>query len=124
MVSEEEISVRTGRMRDAIGAAYGFKARDLRRAVKRAGRRLPRAVRSELGNVTQVEGFGGNPKLLRRVDLSRLTAAEVALNAHLKTIDRSSLRKTALIGWAAQVAFYILLVGAAFMGWMATTGRI
>ena len=123
MVSEEEISLRTSRMRDAIGAAYGFKARDLRRAIKRAGRRLPKAVRGELQKVTQAEGFGGHPKLLRRVDMSQLAAAETALNAHLKTIDRAALRKTALIGWAAQAAFYILLVGGAFMGWMATTGQ-
>ena len=119
----DDISARLVRMRDAIGSAYGFQARSLDRAVSRAGRRLPRGVRGALKLAVAAEGFGGNPKLLRHVARTDLAQAEAALSAHLKTVDRSALRKQAAFHWVAQVAFYVFLVFGCLGLWMAMSGR-
>ncbi|MEP6066473.1 MAG: hypothetical protein ABJ246_11590 [Paracoccaceae bacterium] len=124
MTSIEDITEISERMRDAIGKAYGFKARDLKTALRRAGRRLPKSVRSLVSPVLQAEAFGGNPKLLRRVDIAAIETAETALNTHLKTVDRSAVRRTALVRWFANIAIYVLFVFGSVGLWLALTGKI
>ena len=124
MTSFEDISERSGRMGDAIGKAYGFKARNLNTALQRAGRRLPNSVRSHLSPVLQAEAFGGNPKLLRRVDLAVIDTAETALNRHLKTVDRSAVRRNSFVRWVASIVFYVLIVFGTLGLWLALTGRL
>ena len=124
MTSFEDIAERTGRMGNAIGKAYGFKARDLNTALRRAGRRLPNSVRLQLSPVQQAEAFGGNPKLLRRVDLAVIDTAETALNRHLKTVDRSAARRNSFVRWVASIVFYVLIVFGTLGLWLALTGRL
>lgn len=123
MVNGNDIAMRSERMREAIGAAYGFKAKDLKSALRRVGRRMPNTVRMRIAPVLEAETFGGNPKLLRRVDTQACDAAERALKDHLKSVDISAERRTAILRWCASAAFYILIVFGSLGMWIALTGQ-
>ena len=72
----------------------------------------------------EAQRMGGNPKLLRRLDVTALDRAELTLTAHLSTIDRKAERRAALLDWGALVAFYILAVFGAMIAWLVLAGHV
>jgi hypothetical protein len=123
MISNEDINDRAERMRDGLVKAYGVKANDLSAALDRTARHLPKRARAAVMDVLEARGIG-HPKLLRRLDPARLSAAERTLEAHLKTVDRSAMRRGAILDWAAEVAFYIFVVGSGFVIWLYAAGHL
>ena len=124
MMVGHEIAERAERTRAGIAKAYGVKADTLQTALKQAGKQLPNRVRMQAQTVLDAQLFGGNPKLLRRVDLAGLAAAEADVQRHLKTIDRSAARRGATLNWVAQAGFYVFLVFGSVLLWIAMTGRL
>jgi len=119
-----EISDRRDRLLAGIETAYGIKADTLEAALKRIKGRLPRKLAGQVDQIVAAEKFGGNPKLLRRMDNGTLLNAANAFEAHLSSIDRAALRQKAMLNWAAQAGFYVLLVFGAVFVWAVTTGRL
>ena len=64
-----------------IEKKLGIRGRDLAVQLRRAGRALPRWVRRDAGIVVEAQQFAGNPKMLKRLDPTRIEQAAAAWDA-------------------------------------------
>lgn len=124
MTTEADIAERAGRMTAGLAKAYGIRSETLEAAVEKAGRRLPPRVRQRLGPLMSAERMGGNPRLLRTVDVRQLRAGEKALIKHLKTVDRAAARRAAVTDWALRMGVSIFFVLGAVFLWLIIAGHI
>lgn len=124
METTQTIEARAARLQNGLQAAFGVKARTLEKALKRAGRRLPKRLHKEARLIVDAQRLGGNPKLMQRVDGVALSRAETRVLDHLKGIDRAEARKGRLLGLAGILVFNLLVVCAAFVVWMWWTGQV
>lgn len=79
--------------------------------IRKAGRRLPRAVRRDATYIVQSMALTDNPKLSRMVDHKKLQRARANIVRHLEGVDLSEQRRTAALNMVASVAFVILVTG-------------
>ncbi|TMM55410.1 hypothetical protein [Sulfitobacter sabulilitoris] len=119
-----DITGKADHLRRAIEAHLGVRGRDLDHALRRAGRRLPRRVRAQAQMIARAERFGGNPKLERRLDATRLAAAFDAVDRYLAQVDRADLRRARLIGILAVIAFNLVVIFALFVIWLRWRGYV
>ncbi|MEE4187488.1 MAG: hypothetical protein V2I76_03450 [Roseobacter sp.] len=108
MENASDIIQRTDRLRALFEKHMGVRAPTLERAVRRAGRRLPRALRQKAQTLVEAENLAVHPKLERRIDQTECETAYRALAAHLKTLDLAQERRTRLLNTLAAVAFNLL----------------
>lgn len=123
METEHSIKERSERVQSALESAFGVRAKSLPRALRKAGRRLPRRLRADAAQIAIAEGYGGNPKLLRTVDGTSLAAAEERVVVWLDTVDRADAWRGYWTGVGAMVGFNVLLIVAVVVSWMWWTGR-
>ncbi|MEP1587259.1 MAG: hypothetical protein ABJR46_01180 [Tateyamaria sp.] len=124
METEDSIKLRSDRVQKALEDAFGVRAKTVSRAVRKAGRRLPRGLRADAARIVAAEGCGGNPKLLRTIDGAALDTATDRLEAWLDTVDRADARRGYWTGIGAMIGFNILLIGGLVVIWMWWTGRV
>jgi hypothetical protein len=98
-------------VREGLQSALQVRGKSLEVQVRRAGRRLPRSIRSDAAYLAQSVGLAQNPKLAKMIDMSRVQRAHAAVLAHLETIDLASERKTAALNMIASIAFALLVTG-------------
>lgn len=79
--------------------------------VRKAGRRLPRAVRRDATFIVQSMALTDNPKLARMVDHKKLQRARANIVRHLEGVNLSEQRRTAALNMVASIAFVILFTG-------------
>lgn len=91
------------------------RGRDLPTKLRRGGRRLPRKLRREAALLAEAAAWARNPKLLPRLDRSRLARAHDALSRHLSRLGRGERRRAALHDIASSVVLSLLLVAALFL---------
>jgi len=101
-----------------------IKGRTLDRALSRAGRLLPKWAQRDGLYVAQASHLMGHPKLRLMVDEAKLTKAHRAVADHLKTIDPAERRKTRVLGTLGVVSFNLILVVAAFIGFLIWRGYV
>ena len=63
------------------------KGRTLDAQVRRAGRRLPKRLRSDIQALIEAQRVADHPKLGRQIDIAAISAGSERVIAHLKTID-------------------------------------
>ena len=115
-----DIQSRTKRLVELMEKHLGTRGPTLERALRRAGRRLPRGLRDKGQLLVEAERMAEHPRLMQRVDAAAVDAAFRDLSDHLRTIDRAEARKTRTLNIAAALAFNLLLVVAlliAFLRW-------
>jgi hypothetical protein len=109
-MDQTTIMMRADEIRQLLAERLGVRGRDLAQAVARAGRRLPRAVRTDARYLAETEALARNPRLVRMVDPQHFARASDNLTRHLTAIDPRQRRRTALINLAAVIAFNLLVV--------------
>jgi hypothetical protein len=124
METQQSVNARAGRVQRGLEAAFGVRAKTLALALRKTGRRLPRRLHTEARRIADAQGFGGHPKMMRRIDGRVLDSAEAKVLAYLKGIDRADRRKGVWLGIAGAIVFNLLLVAAGFVFWMWWTGRV
>lgn len=124
MENADTIAARATRLQKGLETAFGVRARTLDKALRRTGRRLPRRLQKQAGIIVEAQGFGGNPKLLRRFDTAALNTAETQVLDYLNGIDRADARLGRILGIAGAMAFNLLLVLGLLVGWMWWTGVV
>jgi len=117
MTGHEDLHARNARLLELFKTHLGVTASSLDKAVARAGRRLPSAMRRKAALLVQAEAQAGNPKLLPQLDLSSLDMAYRDLRRHLEAIDLKSQRRTRQLNTLAGLAINLLIVLAAFLFW-------
>ncbi|SEV96281.1 hypothetical protein SAMN04488515_0423 [Cognatiyoonia koreensis] len=97
-------------MRTLFEQRLRIKGRSLEQQVHKAGRALPRKVRSDARSVVDALAVQGNPKLARMVDEKRIAQSGRNVVAYLKTIDPQDRLKGQVLSWLGAVsAFGIIL---------------
>jgi hypothetical protein len=118
MQDSEEIKSEADALRELFEKHLGVKAPTFERAVKRAGRRLPRGLRQQAARIVEAEAFSAHPKLAPRVDRAAFDRAARDLSLYLKSIDLAQQRKDRWLNLLAGVAFNMLIVLALFLAWL------
>lgn len=101
-------------MADRIGSLMedrlGIRGRSLSDKLRKAGRLLPSAIRTEIGLVEQAARSAQSPKLMLRIDEGRVARAYDLSIRHLSRIDPTARRRDMLTGMANSVAFSLFAV--------------
>lgn len=124
MLDHKDIETKALTVQRELHDRLGVRGRDLAHAMRRAGRRLPRAVRLKGNALAQAAFFAQNPKMARRLDGEEVQQSYDAVMAHLGTIDVKENRKDRLLGLAGSIAFNLLFVAGAFIGYLWWRGYV
>lgn len=77
---------------------------------ERAGRKLPRHLRSDAAILIEAESLSANPKLARLVDDRRIAKAERRLNRFLDKQNPAAERRGEILDMIAKIAFVFVTV--------------
>jgi hypothetical protein len=86
------------------------KGRSLSVQLRKAGRRLPRAVTREARYLAEVQSLAANPKLARRIDIAKVAAAHNRIREHLLAIDPKEARKDRILGLLGVLSFNLIVI--------------
>lgn len=92
--------------------------------LRRRGGALPRRLRKQAWMLAQADQQSAQPKIARQLDLSRLSRAHQALIAHLQPLGEFSRWQGRALGFAASVAFGLLVLAAAVIWIMLRRGYL
>ena len=109
---------------EALRAKLGVKARDLPRAMKTVGRRLPRDAHLAALVLIDAKSHANHPKLARMIDVHSVDVAERVLHEHLEKIDPKARRKNMILDMLGVQAINILVVIALVVGLMFWRGLL
>lgn len=109
-MSAVTITQMADRVSTLVEQRLGVRGRSLADKLKRAGRRLPKAVREAATYLADAAEMAQNPKLLARLDEAEVARAYDICLRHLNRLNRGERQKTALLRAAASVAFALLVV--------------
>lgn len=118
MAIEQDIDRWAAALCDLLAQKFGTRARDLRGALRQAGRRLPRAIRVQGQQLVQAEAQLGHPRLAMQLDRAALETAFEQIAAHLRAIDVGARRRLMLLRLAGRIGFYLLAIFAAYVLWL------
>jgi len=124
MITSQDIEAIEARVLAALRSKLSVRSKSLTKAMKRAGRRLPREAHRAAAVLTDARRDVANPKLARLVDPASLHAAEETITRHLDKIDPSERRKDALLSMAGAQALNLLGVGVLVLGLLAWRGLL
>jgi hypothetical protein len=89
----------------------GVRGKDLAEKLRRAGRRVPSAIRAEARFLDTAARQAQNPKLLVQIDDGRVAEAYDACLKFLNEVNRAERRRAMLLSMLTSVAFSIFAVG-------------
>lgn len=98
-------------VRAALADKLRVRGRSLAVQVRKAGRRLPRAVRRDAVYLVQTIGLVDNPKLARMIDMRRAQLAHRNILVFLETVDVAAERRGIALQIAASIALVLLVTG-------------
>jgi hypothetical protein len=98
-------------VRAGLADKLRVRGRSLAVQVRKAGRRLPRAVRRDAVYLVQTVGLADNPKLARMIDMARAQAAHRNILQFLQTVDVAAERRGIALQIIASIALAILVTG-------------
>ncbi len=96
----------------ALEGKLRVRGRSLAAQIRKAGRLLPRRVRSDATYLAQAVVLSENPKLQRMVDMAGAKQAHRRVMGFLEGVDPGARRRTAALNMAASIAFALLVTGA------------
>lgn len=96
-------------LQEAFSDKLRLRGRTLEVQIRKAGRKLPRAVRRDATYLAQAVTLLDNPKLARMVDMTRAGKAHRNVLAYVETVDVGAERREVALGVAASVAFALLV---------------
>jgi hypothetical protein len=118
------IHAMTDRIAQLMEQKLAIRGKGLAAKLKRGGRLLPRQVRAAAQNLVQAADMANSPRLAMQVDNGRVTSAYDACVKHLSALPTAA-------GWGAyalaslrSIAFGILVIGAAVIGYLVWRGYV
>jgi len=96
-------------------ARLGTRGADLQAKVSRAGRRLPRAIRSQAHVVILSAQLQNSPKLARQIDQAATQAAFDDCKTYFNSLDKSERRKNLALSILAANALNVVIILALVM---------
>lgn len=114
-MGELTIQDRADRVAALIEERLGVKGKDLPTKLRKAGRRIPSAIQTEVRFLDSAAMQAQNPKLAFQIDEVRVARAYEASVRFLNAADRKARRRAMLMGMASSIAFSIFAVGVIFL---------
>jgi len=111
-------------VRAALQDKLRVRGRTLEAQIRRAGRQLPRRVRSDATFLAQAVALTDNPKLACMVDMAKAKKAHRNVLAHLDTVDIGAQRRNAALNMLASIMFALLVTGVLLLGVLWVRGFI
>ncbi len=102
----------------------GISGPDLTAKLRRGGRRLPRRVRSAAATLADTAALAAHPKLAQRLDRAEVARAYAICAGYLSPLGRGSRAKGLALSILSTMAFAILVVGLAFVGYLVWRGFV
>lgn len=124
MTTKNDIDSTAEALRAKIEEKLRLKARDLPRALAKAGRRLPNKLHVQAQVIVDAQSLGGNPKLTRMVDMDAIVRAHDAVAIYLDKIDPADVRRGKRLELLGDIAGKMLFVIGAFIVWLWWSGMI
>lgn len=103
-----------------IEKQFGFRAKDLRKAMRRIGRRLPKKAHRQAAVLIEASQKAQHPKLAVQLNSQVIEAAYRDLMLAVKTYDRAKIRKTAVLDQLTGLAlnmFAVLVILCLILYW-------
>jgi hypothetical protein len=119
-----DIMAKAEELRLALRAKLGVRGREFPDAVKSAGRLLPNRLRKQAGVIVKAQGLGGNPKLMRMVDMAGVNKAHSDISEFLAAINPKERRRTRILRWFGGLAFNLIVVATCFVIWLVWSGNL
>ena len=119
-----DITAKADEVRNALRAKLNARGSDLSKAVARSGRLLPKKLSKQAAVIVKAQGLGGNPKLMRRIDMGAINTAHSDITTFLDAIDVQERRKTRVLRWFGGMAFNLILIATCFVIWLWWSGNL
>ena len=110
MVDPDDMQAKLSRASELVAEKIGPRGPDLKRQVKRAGRRLPRAVRHDLLVLAHAADLVAHPRLRAQGNADTIGQAFTRATEHLEAIDPADRRRGALLSWLAANALNLIAI--------------
>jgi hypothetical protein len=118
MENVTDIDTQAAELQTLMQRHMGVKGRDFGDALNRAGRRLPRKIRTQAREIVEAQHQMHHPKLRARLDGVRLQGAFQMVQSHLKSQDLADRRRGKLLSMLGSIAFNLILVAVGFIVWL------
>jgi len=96
-------------VREGLETRLRVRGATLDAQIRKAGRRLPRAVRRDATYLAHAVTVAGNPKLAKMIDMRKAALAHRDVLAFLNTVDVAAARRDMVLQIAASVVFALLV---------------
>jgi hypothetical protein len=103
---DRSIDLITQKLRETLGV----RGKNLKAALGKARRRLPRRIYRQAMVLARAEPLAGHPKLCLTLDRPALEAAAFEVRAHLESIDLADQRKGWWLGMLGSLSFNLILM--------------
>ena len=112
-----DITAQADEVRNALRAKLNTLGSDLSKGVAWSGRLLPKKRSKQAPVIVKAQGVGGNPKLMRRIDMGASNTAHSDITTFLAAIDVQERRKIRVLRWLSGMAFNLILIANCFVIW-------
>ena len=110
-MTPQELTPHIDDIRRLLETQLRVRGATLAKQVQRAGRQLPRKIRTEAAFLVQANMLVQNPKLARMISPDRTQKAAETVATYLRGIDPRDRLKGRILNIAGILAFNLLLVG-------------
>jgi hypothetical protein len=124
MMSAVTIQQMADRVAALLQDRLGVKGKDLAEKLRRAGRRLPTAIRAEARYLDTAAAQAQNPRLMVQIDDARVAEAYDACVKYLNGVNRAARRRALLLNMLTSVAFSLFAVGLLLLAFLYWRGLI
>lgn len=115
MIEPGDIDTKVKRLLALLKEKFRIDTEDLSAGLKKAGRRLPRAIHKAGAVVVDAQVRVGHPKLARLADGDAVQRAFARVETYLDAVDVKDRRKGAILGVLGVIAFNLIVVFVIFM---------
>jgi len=119
-----DITAQADEVRNALRAKLNTLGSDLSKGVAWSGRLLPKKRSKQAPVIVKAQGVGGNPKLMRRIDMGASNTAHSDITTFLAAIDVQERRKIRVLRWLSGMAFNLILIANCFVIWFWCSGNL
>ena len=119
-----DITAKADEVRNALREKLNTLGSDLSEGVAWSDRLLPKKRSKQAAVIVKGQGLGGNPKLMRRIDMGAIDTAHSGIMTFLDAIDVQERRKTRVLRWFGGMAFNLILIATCFVIWLWWSGNL
>ncbi|QYX56371.1 hypothetical protein K1T73_15135 [Roseovarius sp. SCSIO 43702] len=110
MIDPDAFDARIEALKARLREKLGARGKTLARALRHAGRRLPKWVRREGAVLVDAQARRGHPRIWRQVNEAEIDRAFERIESHLDTIDPKDRRRGVILGLLGGIVFNLLIV--------------